>query len=144
MKISLACLTLNLLLAAALVVPLKQGGLGIANTVTSVCNAGLLFFALRKKLGRLDMAPLRVTFLPLAVAGLLAGLVAWQGWQFWENALGHETLALKIGAVFVPAGIAGIIYLLAALACKIPAAQEMSAFALAKFKRPVFAKTKTP
>ncbi len=48
MKISLACLTLNLLLAAALVVPLKQGGLGIANTVTSICNAGLLFFALRK------------------------------------------------------------------------------------------------
>ncbi len=74
MKISLACLTLNLLLAAALVVPLKQGGLGIANTVTSVCNAGLLFFALRKKLGRLEMAPLRATFLPLAIAGLLAGL----------------------------------------------------------------------
>ena len=107
MKISLACLTLNLLLAAALVVPLKQGGLGIANTITSVCNAGLLFFALRKKLGRLEMAPLRATFLPLAIAGLLAGLVAWQGWQFWENALGHETLALKIGAVFVPAAVGG-------------------------------------
>jgi hypothetical protein len=103
MKISLACLTLNLLLAAALVVPLKQGGLGIANTITSVFNAGLLFFALRKKLGRLEMAPLRATFLPLSIAGLLAGLVAWQGWQLWETTLGHATLALKIGAVFLPA-----------------------------------------
>ena len=73
MKISLACLALNLLLAAVpLEVPLQQGGLGIANTITSVCNAGLLFFALRKKIARLEMAPLRATLLPLAVTGLLA------------------------------------------------------------------------
>jgi len=37
--------------------------------------------------------------------------------------------------VFVPASIAGGTYWLLALICKIPAAQEMSAFALAKFKR---------
>jgi hypothetical protein len=42
---------------------------------------------------------------------------------------------LKIGAVFVPAGIAGGIYWLFALMCKIPAAKEMTEFALAKFKR---------
>ena len=35
MKISIVCLVLNLILAAALVVPLRQGGLGIANTLTS-------------------------------------------------------------------------------------------------------------
>src|SRR5664279_4720543 len=51
MKTSIACLVMNCLLAAILVVPLRQGGLGIANTVTSVCNVGLLAFALRKKLG---------------------------------------------------------------------------------------------
>src|SRR5471032_254453 len=129
MKISLACLTLNLLLAAALVVPLKQGGLGIANTITSVCNAGLLFFALRKKLGRLEMAPLRATFLPLAVAGIAAGIVAWFGWQSWEKSLGHETLALKIGAVFVSAIVAGLVYGTIALAFKVPAAKEMLEFA---------------
>jgi putative peptidoglycan lipid II flippase len=135
MKISLACLTLNLLLAAALVVPLKQGGLGIANTLTSICNAGLLTFALRKKLGRLEFEPLRATFLPLSIAGSLAGLVAWQGWRLWENMLGHETLALKIGAVFVPAVAAGLIYGILALTFKIPAAKEMLEFALAKVKR---------
>jgi hypothetical protein len=53
----------------------------------------------------------------------------------WEQWLGHETLALKIGAVFVPAGIAGGIYWLIALLCKIPAANEMTEFALAKFNR---------
>jgi hypothetical protein len=80
------------------------------------------------------MASLRATLLPLAAAGLLAGLIAWQGWRFWENSVGHETLALKIGAVFVPAGVAGGIYLLTALAFKIPAAKEMTEFALQKFR----------
>jgi putative peptidoglycan lipid II flippase len=135
MKISIFCLALNLLLSAALIVPLKQGGLGLANTATSICNVGLLFFALRKKLGRLEMESLRETFLPLAGAGVLAAAIAWFGWQFWENKIGHATLALKIGAVFVPAGIAGGIYWLIALAWKIPAAKEMTEFALAKFKK---------
>ena len=135
MKISIVCLVLNLILGAALVVPLRQGGLGIANTVTSIFNVWLLLFALRKKMGKLDMESLRKTFLPLATAGVLAGLLAWLGWRFWENSLGHQTIALKIGAVFVPAGIAGMVYWLAALAFKIPAAKEMTEFALAKFKR---------
>ena len=136
MKISLACLILNLLIAIALILPLKQGGLGIANTLTSVCNAGLLFFALRKKIGRLDLAPLRATFLPLGIAGVMAGLMAWQGAQFWENALGHATLARKLGAVFVPATAAGLVYTALALIFKVPAAQELTAFAFRKFRRP--------
>jgi putative peptidoglycan lipid II flippase len=135
MKISIACLLVNLILAAALVEPLRQGGLGLANTVTSVCNVSLLSFALRKKLGQLEMASLRATFLPLAIAGTLAGLTAWFGWRSWENSLGHKTVVLQIGEVFAPAGIAGLIYWLMALAFKIPAAKEMAEFALARFKK---------
>jgi putative peptidoglycan lipid II flippase len=135
MQISIACFAVNLVLSALLVVPLRQGGLGIANTITSVCNAGLLFYALRKKLGKLEMESLRATFLPLAVAGILAGLVAWSGWWSWENYLGHQTIALKIGAVFAPAAIAGLVYWLIALAFKVPAAKEATEFAFAKFKR---------
>jgi putative peptidoglycan lipid II flippase len=135
MKVSIACLFLNLILAVVLVVPLQQGGLGIANTVTSFCNASLLIYMLRKKLGKLEMEPLRATFLPLAIAGVLAGLLAWFGWRFWEDSLGHKTIALKIGAVFVPAAAAGMVYWLVALGFKIPAAKEMVEFALAKFKR---------
>ena len=103
MKISIACLLLNLILAAALVVPLQQGGLGIANTVTSICNASLLFYLLRKKLGQLEMESLRATFLPLAIAGLLAGIAGMVRLAILGSSLGHETIALKIGAVFVPA-----------------------------------------
>jgi len=95
----------------------------------------LLLFALRKKLGKLEMESLHGTVRPLALAALLACVAAWCGWKSWENQLGHATLPLKIGAVFVPAGIAGGIYWLIAMLCKIPAAQEMTMFVLAKFKR---------
>ncbi len=118
MKISIFCLALNLVLAVALVGPLRQGGLGIANTVTSICNVGLLIFALRKKLGKLEMESVRKTFLPLAFSGIIAGIIAWFGWQFFENEFSHETIMLKIGAVFVPAILAGLIYGTLALAFK--------------------------
>jgi len=125
MKISIACLLLNLGLVAALVIPLHQGGLGIANTLSSCLNLGLLAFALRRKLGRLDWEPLRQTFLPLLAAGAVAALLAWLGWRGWEDRLGHATLLRKIGAVFAPALLAGAVYLGIALACRIPAAKEI-------------------
>jgi putative peptidoglycan lipid II flippase len=138
MKISIFCLALNLALAVVLVGPLRQGGLGIANTVTSICNVGLLVFALRKKLGKLEMESVRKTFLPLAFSGIIAGSIAWFGWQFFEKQFNHETITFKICAVFVPAIAAGLVYGILALAFKIPAAKEMLDFALQKFR----AKTK--
>jgi putative peptidoglycan lipid II flippase len=135
MKISIFCLMVNLILAAVLIVPLKQGGLGIANTLTSAVNVMLLVFALRKKLARLEMQALRQSLWPLALAATGAGIVAWALWRLWENEVGHATLALKLGEVFVPAGIAGGIYLAITLALRIPAAREMLDFAVAKVRR---------
>ena len=135
MKISVFCLIINFVIGCALLFPLHERGPGIANTFTSALNAGLLLFALRKKLGKLEMASLRGTLLPIALAALFTGILAWGGWKLWEQQLGHATLALKLGAVFVPAGIAGGIYWLVTMRCKVPAAKEMTDFALAKFKR---------
>jgi putative peptidoglycan lipid II flippase len=135
MKISIVCLLINFAISYALILPMREGGPGIANIFTSLINVGLLLFALRKKLARLEMNSLRTILLPLAAAGLLAGIIAWQSWRFWEKYLGHETIALKIGAVFVPAIAAGLIYGIFALAFKIPAAKEMLDFATAKFKK---------
>ncbi len=135
MQVSLVSLALNVVLAAALVVPLRQGGLGLANTATSICNVWLLFHALRRKLGKLEMESLWRSSLLLLGAGLLAGTAAFMAWKFWEGSLGHGTLGLKTGAVFVPAGIAGLVYWLTALACKVPAAKEMTDLVLARFKR---------
>ena len=135
MKISIFCLAVNFLASSVLIFPLHEGGPGIANTFTSALNAGLLLFALRKKLGKLEMESLRGTLRPIALAALFTGILAWGGWKLWEQQLGHATLLLKLGAVFVPAGIAGGIYWLVMLLCQVPAAKEMTDFALAKFKR---------
>jgi putative peptidoglycan lipid II flippase len=135
MKISIACLTLNLVLAGVLVGPLQQGGLGVANTLTSVCNVCLLLFALKKKLGNLGMASLRKTSLLLGGMTLVAGAISFGCWWLWESNLGHATVALRMGAVFVPAFLAGCLYWLAALAFKIPEASEILEFALVRFKR---------
>jgi putative peptidoglycan lipid II flippase len=134
MKISIFCLVVNLILAAILIVPLKQGGLGIANTLTSAVNVVLLVFALRKKLARLEMEALQQSLGPLALAAAAAGLAAWALWRLWEGEIGHATLPLKLGEVFVPACLAGGVYLAITLALRIPAAREMLDFALAKVR----------
>jgi len=135
MKISLVCLVINFLGGSVLIYVLQERGPGLANTLTSTLNAGLLLFALRKKLSRLELRSLLQTLPLLAATALLAGGLAWGGWRLWDRELGHASLALKLGAVFVPAGLAGTLYWGVALAAKIPAAREMSEFALAKFKR---------
>jgi hypothetical protein len=98
-----------------------------------VCNLSLLTFALRKKLGKLEMSELRATFLPLGVGVVLAGVTAFGCWQLWERGLGHHNLALKIGAVFAPAIVAGVIYWAVGILGKVPAAQEILNFVFAKF-----------
>ena len=87
--------------------------------------------------GVLAIARTRFFYSPAAglITAMVLALLAWLGWRFWENSLGHQTIGLKIGAVFAPAGIAGLVYWLGALAFKIPAAKEMTEFALARFKR---------
>jgi len=130
MRISIFCLALNLLLSLALVWRYKQGGLGIANTCTSAVNLGLLLYALKRKLTTLEMQSLRGALLPMLLAGALAGGLAWWGWRSWENALGHGSVWLKLGAVFVPAIAAGILYWLVTLAFKVPAAGELARFLL--------------
>jgi putative peptidoglycan lipid II flippase len=135
MKVSIACLGINLIFSLALVWQFRQGGLGLANTISSAFNVGLLTFALRKKLGRLELSSLRATFPALAAAATAAAIIAWWGGKYWETKMGHATVALKIGAVFVPGGIASLVYLLITLATKVPAASELTGFLFRRARR---------
>jgi putative peptidoglycan lipid II flippase len=127
MRISIFCLSINLLFTAIFLFGLKlgPGALGLANSLSSICNLGLLVFALRKKLGTLEMAELEGQFPRLAVAGLIAALLAWNGRLLWEGHLSHTTLLLKLGEVFVPMIAASAVYLALGLWFKIPSAGEM-------------------
>jgi len=135
MRISICCLTLNIVLALALVWRFKEGGLAAANSITSGINAALLFHALRKKLKTLALDVFLTSLGPLLGCTAVAGAVAWMGMVWWETSLGHATLLLKIGAVFGPALAATAAYFGAALAFRIPAVKEMQLLLPARFRR---------
>jgi putative peptidoglycan lipid II flippase len=130
MQISVVCLGLNLVFALWLILPFRQGGLGIANTLTAAWNVGLLLYALRRKLARLDLAPL-VRVLPAELGSATgAGAAAWAAKYYWERSLGHASLPARLGAVFVPMILAGLIYWGITFCLRVPAAKEIAALVL--------------
>lgn len=137
MKISIFCLATNLVLTAFMlfVLRLDAEGLALANTMTSLANVGLLLIALRKKLKRLEMTDLLKQLPPVLIAGVVAGVVAWIAEHQWAKHLGHATLMLKIGHVFVPAILAGVAYLAITLGANVRAAQDVIGLAGAKIRR---------
>ena len=124
MKIAVFCLTLNVLLTFALVWRFEQSGLGIANSLSGICNMGLLFYALRRKLSRLGMAEVLSQVPGILGAAVLAGGTAWGLARLWETRLGHDAFFLKIGAVFVPLSAALAVYYGLTLWMKIKYARE--------------------
>jgi putative peptidoglycan lipid II flippase len=135
MKISVFCLVLNLGFAIWLVHPYREAGLGVANTLSAILNTVLLLFALRLKLSRLGLTSLLRLLLVLVPAAVLAGLIAALLASTWETRLGHDSLALKLGAVFVPGTIAGLVYWLLAIAGRVPMAVEILGLLGRKFNR---------
>jgi putative peptidoglycan lipid II flippase len=110
MKISIVCLTLNIVFALFLIGPLQEAGLGLANTMSAGFNVWLLSYALRLKLKSLEMATLRRSFLVMFGAAVLGGESALLVSQVWEKTLGHHDPFMKIGAVFVPMTVACLLY----------------------------------
>ena len=136
MRISVFCLVLNVLLTVFFLfgTGLGAGALGIANSLSSFCNLGLLLFALRKKLRTLDMGESAAHLPRLAAAGVLAGLTAWGLRWHWTIQAGHATLLFKLGEVFLPMIAATAIYFLLTLWWKVPSAREIAEFLLARSK----------
>ena len=93
--------------------------------MSSLFNVWLLFYALRRKLKRLDFQVLSRSVPLMAGAAVLAGEVAWLLSRLWERHLGHTSLTLKLGAVFVPMAVAAALYVLAAVVLKVPEAKDM-------------------
>ncbi len=135
MKISVVCLGLNIVFPFWLVQIYRQGGLGLANTMSAAFNVYLLGHALRRKLPQLDLAELRRGVLAMLPAVALAGLVAWAGGWLWERLAGHETLARRIGAVFVPMTASALAYFGATWWARIAQAREVLGLVLRRFDR---------
>jgi putative peptidoglycan lipid II flippase len=134
MRISVFCLGVNLLFAVLLIHPYRAAGLGLANTATSFLNLGLLIFALRKKLGRLELGQLRISLTALIPAALIAGLTGWWINRLWETHLGHEGFLLRLGAVFAPMVPAVVLYWVVSWWAGVPAARDIASLLVSKVK----------
>ena len=142
MKISIFCLVINLLFAIVLIWKFRQGGLGIANTLSACFNVSLLFYALRRKLGNLEFGALRQMLWPIFVAGIFAAVTAWFTSRQWDKFFGHHGLAMRLGAVFVPMTAASLVYWIVSLWFKVPPAIEMGGLVLQKL--PFLRKNSSP
>jgi putative peptidoglycan lipid II flippase len=132
MRISVFCLVLNALLVFALVWRFRQGGLGLANTLSASCNVALLLYALRRKLAKLDLTPLWKQLPGLLGSAIVAGVVAWGLAKLWSVRLGHASLLLRAGEVFLPMIAATLAYFALTAWLNVGSAREMFGLLRAK------------
>jgi peptidoglycan biosynthesis protein MviN/MurJ (putative lipid II flippase) len=97
----------------------------VANTISACVNLALLTHGLRKKLSRLGLEAVKKTLLVLVPNAIFAGVIAWALYRAWEYRFGHHGIGVQLGAVFVPGGLACLIYWLIALWAKVPAAHDI-------------------
>jgi putative peptidoglycan lipid II flippase len=137
MRISIFCLVVNLIFTMVFlfVYHLGPGALGIANTISSAFNLGLLSYGLRKKLRRLEMKESILKLPLMAAIGLVAALIAWGLRMAWQHRLGHANLILRMGEVFVPMIAASVFYFAANLAFKTGSALEILQLVTAKLRK---------
>lgn len=135
MRISIACLTINLILGSFMIPGFQQAGMGIANTLSAIANTVLLGYALRKALPKLEFASLLPNAAAVAGATLLACLTAWGTNALWESHFGHKVLWTRAGAVFVPMILATLVYGVAALFLKLPQFSELRSL-ISRRRRP--------
>lgn len=135
MRISIACLTINLILGSFMIPGFQQAGMGIANTLSAIANTVLLGYALRKALPKLEFASLIPNAAAVTGATLLACLTAWGSNALWESHYGHKVLWSRAGAVFVPMILATLVYGAAAWFMKLPQFSELRSL-LARRRRP--------
>ena len=135
MKISAFCLVLNVLLAWWLIPAFREGGMGIANTMSAAMNIYLLLYGLKKKLSKLEFSDLRPLLIQMVGAGILAGIVAYASSFAWEHYIGGQNLFERTGAVFVPAGLAALVYIASLLWMRVPQAHDILELIRSKVRR---------
>jgi putative peptidoglycan lipid II flippase len=99
--VSMATVALNAVLNIALVQVLSFKGLALGTAISAICNAAILLWVLRRRLGGLDGRRVALATGKIAIASAIMGLAAWGTDHAIANALPAHTLpvlALRVGA----------------------------------------------
>ena len=135
MRISLAAIAANFVAAFVSVSLMPKAGLAIANSASSTMQCFLLFYALKRKQPKFDLPALFTPVARMAVAGLVAAGVASATLSLWNRWIGQNGLTARLGATFLPMGLAAAGYFLAATLLGIREASDVLAV-LKRRKRP--------
>jgi putative peptidoglycan lipid II flippase len=133
-KVAVVALTTNVLLSLALLGPLKHSGLALANALSSMLNFTLLFYFLRKRLGRVDAKRIVSSFIKVSAASTVMGLL---GWWMLHGRMWTETgnSLLKAGYLFGIIALCIGVYLLFSRALRSEELNFMLDLIKQRFKR---------
>lgn len=134
MKISAFCLVLNVVFALFTIPSFREGGMGVANTMSAAVNVYLLLFGLRKKLSKLEFSDIQQPLIQMVSGAVLAGIVAWLANHLWERHVGNASLFQRAGAVFVPISLAAGVYIVALSWMRVPQAHDVLNLVRERFK----------
>lgn len=135
MKISSVCLILNILFGAFLIPLYREGGMGMANTMSAAFNVYLLLYGLRRKLKSLQVGNLPSLIARMAGAGFIAAETAWFTSQVWERYIGHAQFLQRLGAVFAPIATATLVYFGILAWLRVPQVHDVLNVIVAKFRK---------
>ncbi len=99
--------------------PVGAWAVPLAISLANIAGVGLLVIALRRRLGRLDLAATVSSFLRVALACLALGACAYGVWWALERALG-DSFAAQLVSVGTALVVGSGIYLLACRALRVP------------------------
>ena len=101
-KIAVAAMITNIVLSLILLKPMKHSGLALANSAAASVNFIVLFFMLRKRLGRLDGRNIAMSFMKVSAASAATGLAIWsivRGDMWVQGGRTVEKTAIMAGVV---------------------------------------------
>jgi len=103
-KVALIALFANAGLGAALMTPLRHGGLALATSLAAGLNFALLVILLKRKLGKIGASNIIRSFLKSLGASFLMGAVAWgicSGTSWETSGVTAQKIWLLLGAILV-------------------------------------------
>jgi putative peptidoglycan lipid II flippase len=123
-KVAIVALVTNILLSIWLMIPLKHGGLALANAISSWVNFTLLFIVLRKRLHRVDGRKITRTVLKATVASGGMGIICWlmSSGSLWYTSGTYLKKTLLLSGIIL---ISVLFYLLMGLFLRLDEMKEL-------------------
>jgi len=107
-KAAVIAVVVNIILSVILMKPLKHGGLALATSVASMINLAFLIWALRKKLGRINLREIVYSLKTVVPATIIMGLIAWlitRGDIWAMDGYIIKKIGLLSGSIFASAAV---------------------------------------